>query len=253
MINYLSILNANRKMVKNIQDLSIKIFGDGADKASMLELSRLPFIKGFTTNPTLMRKAGVLDYAGFAKEVLAEIKDKPISFEVFSDDFKEMEHQARIINSWADNVYVKIPITNTKKESTFDLVKKLAGEGVKLNITAILTVPQVAHIVRALSPKTPSVISVFAGRIADTGVNPLPVMKEAKAITSRVLGCELLWASPRQLLDIYHANDTGAEIVTVTSDILKKLEKIGYDHEEYSLDTVKMFYEDGQKAGFHFD
>ena len=237
-------------MVKNVSDLNIKIFGDGADKASMLELARLPFIRGFTTNPTLMRKAGVSDYVGFAKEVLAEIKDKPISFEVFSDDLGEMEHQARIINSWAENVYVKIPITNTKRESSFELVKKLSHEGVKLNITAILTIPQVEHIVQALSPKTPSVISVFAGRIADTGVNPLPVMKEAKAITSQISGCELLWASPRQLLDIYHADEAGAEIVTVTSDILKKLEKVGYDHEEYSLDTVKMFYEDGQKAGF---
>jgi transaldolase len=240
-------------MVKNIPDLNIKIFGDGADKASMLELARLPFIKGFTTNPTLMHKAGVLDYADFAREVLSEIKDKPVSFEVFSDDFKEMESQARIISSWANNVYVKIPITNTKRESSFDLVKKLAGEGVKLNITAILTIPQVAHIVRALSPKTPSVISVFAGRIADTGVNPVPIMKEAKAITSQVPGCELLWASPRQLLDIYRANEAGSEIVTVTPDILKKLDKIGYDHDELSLDTVKMFYEDGQKAGFHFD
>lgn len=240
-------------MVKSIHDLNIKIFGDGADKASMLELSRLPFIKGFTTNPTLMRKAGISDYAGFAREVLAEIKDKPISFEVFSDDLKEMEHQARIINGWAENVYVKIPITNTKRESSFELVKKLAGEGVKLNITAILTIPQVEHIVRALSPKTPSVISVFAGRIADTGVNPVPIMKEAKAITSQLPGCELLWASPRQLLDIYHAAEAGAEIITVTPDILKKLDKIGYDHDELSLDTVKMFYEDGQKAGFHFD
>lgn len=237
-------------MIKSVSDLNIKIFGDGADKASMLELACLPFIKGFTTNPTLMRKAGVSDYAGFAKEVLAEIKDKPISFEVFSDDLKEMEHQARIINGWADNVYVKIPITNTRRESSFELVRKLAEEGVKLNVTAILTIPQVEHITRALSPKTSSVISVFAGRIADTGVNPLPIMKEAKAITSRIPGCELLWASPRQLLDIYYADEAGAEIVTVTSDILKKLEKVGYDHEEYSLDTVKMFYEDGQKAGF---
>lgn len=240
-------------MVKSIRDLNIKIFGDGADKASMIELARLPFIKGFTTNPTLMHKAGVLDYADFAKEVLAEIKDKPISFEVFSDDLTEMGYQARIINGWAENIYVKIPITNTKRESSFDLVKKLSGEGIKLNITAILTIPQIKHIVRALSPKIPSIISVFAGRIADTGVNPVPVMKEAKAITSQIPGCELLWASPRQLLDIYHAAEAGSEIITVTPDILKKLDKIGYNHNELSLDTVKMFYEDGQKAGFHFD
>ncbi|MEK7465653.1 MAG: transaldolase [Patescibacteria group bacterium] len=237
-------------MPKKAHELKIKIFADGAEKEGMVALAKEPHIKGFTTNPTLMRKAGITDYASFAKDILGVIRDKPISFEVFSDDFNEMERQARIINSWAPNVYVKIPITNTKKESSFDLVKKLVGEEIKLNVTAILTVSQVAHIVRALSPKTPSIISVFAGRIADTGVNPTPIMKEAKAITSQVSRCELLWASPRQLLDIYHADEVGCEIVTVTSDILKKLEKVGYDHHELSLDTVKMFYDDGQKAGY---
>lgn len=235
---------------KQAHELRVKIFADGAEKASMVELARDPLIKGFTTNPTLMRKAGVSDYAGFAKEVLAEIKNKPVSFEVFSDDFKEMERQARIINAWAPNVYVKIPVMNTKRESSFDLVKRLAADGVKLNLTAILTVPQTKHIVAALNPKVPSIVSVFAGRIADTGVDPMPAMKECKAITSGVPQCELLWASTRQLLDIYDAEAAGCEIITVTPDILKKLGKVGYDHHELSLDTVKMFYEDGQKVGY---
>lgn len=237
-------------MVKKIEDLRIKIFADGAEKASMLELARQPFIKGFTTNPTLMRKAGVTDYAAFAKEVLTEIKDKPVSFEVFSDDFNEMERQARIIASWAPNVYVKIPITNTKRESSFDLVKKLAVGGIKINSTAILTVPQVRRISQALSPNVPAIISVFAGRIADTGVDPLLVMREAKQVLAPYKNYELLWASPRQLLDIYKAEEAGCEIITVTSDILKKLDKIGYDNDELSLDTVKMFYDDGQKVGY---
>jgi transaldolase len=237
-------------MPKKAHELRVKIFADGAEKASMVALAKDPLIKGFTTNPTLMRKAGVTDYAVFAKEVLAEIKDKPVSFEVFSDDFKEMERQAKIINAWAPNVYVKIPITNTKRESSFDLVKKLAGEGVKINATAILTVAQVRHIVAALNPKIPSIISVFAGRIADTGVDPLPIMKECKAITVLNPNCELLWASPRQLFDIYNAEAAQCEIITVTPDILKKLEKVGYDHHELSLDTVKMFYDDGQKVGY---
>ncbi len=237
-------------MPPKAHQLKIKIFADGAEKASMVALAKDPLVKGFTTNPTLMRKAGVTDYAGFAKEVLAEIKDKPVSFEVFSDDFKEMERQARIINAWAPNVYVKLPITNTKRESAFDLAKKLSAQGVKLNMTAILTVPQVQHIVAALNPKVPAIISVFAGRVADTGVNPIPLMKEAKAITGAFPKYELLWASPRQLLDIYHAEEAKSDIITVTPDILKKLEKVGYDHHELSLDTVKMFYDDGQKVGY---
>ncbi len=235
---------------KKAHELKVKIFADGAEKASILELYRDPLVKGFTTNPTLMRKAGVTDYVGFAKEVLAEVKNKPISFEVFSDDFREMERQARIINSWAKNVYVKIPIMNTKRESSFDLVKKLASDRVKINVTAILTVPQVRHISAALSPNVPAVISVFAGRIADTGVNPLPIMKEAKAVLAQYKNYELLWASPRQLLDIYNAEEAGCEIITVTPEILKKTEKVGYDHHELSLDTVRMFYKDGQKVGY---
>src|SRR6185437_6746507 len=174
----------------------------------------------------------------------------PISFEVFSDDFAEMERQARIINGWAPNVYVKIPITNTKKESSYDLIKKLSGEGVKLNITAILPVEQVSHIVSALSPSVPTIISVFAGRIADTGIEPVPVMKACKDILKANPNWELLWASPRELYNIYQAEEVGADIITVTPDILKKTEKIGYDLTELSLDTVKMFYDDGQKVGY---
>lgn len=237
-------------MTKKIHELRVKIFADGAEKAGMLELAKEPFIQGFTTNPTLMRKAGITDYAGFAKEILSLIKDKPISFEVFSDDFAEMERQARIIASWASNVYVKIPITNTKKESSFDLVKKLATEGIKLNVTAILTLPQVEHIAKALSPHAPAIISVFAGRIADTGVNPIPIMKQAKQMLAAQPKHELLWASPRQLYNIYDAEEAGCDIITVSHDILKKLDKVGYDHHDLSLETVKMFYDDGQKVGY---
>jgi len=237
-------------MVKPVHELRIKIFADGADKNGMLALAANPLIKGFTTNPTLMRKAGVSDYAGFAKEILAAIREKPVSFEVFSDDFAEMERQARIIASWAPNVYVKIPITNTKSASSFGVVKKLAADGIKLNITAVLTLAQVKNIVLALTANTPAIISVFAGRIADTGTDPVPIMKEAKALLAGHPNIELLWASPRELLNIYDADSAGADIITVTSDILKKLDKIGYDHTMLSLDTVKMFYEDGRAAGY---
>lgn len=237
-------------MIKQLQDLHIKIFADGADKASMLELASNPLIKGFTTNPTLMRKAGVTDYTGFAKEILAEIKDKPVSFEVFSDDFPEMERQARIINSWAPNVYVKIPITNTQKEPSYDLIKKLSKDGIKLNVTAIFSLAQVKNTKDALTIDVPSIISVFAGRLADTGVDPVPVMKEAKAILADSPKVELLWASPRELLNIYHAEEAGSDIITVTPDVLKKAANIGLDPEEFSLQTVKMFYDDGQKVGY---
>lgn len=237
-------------MPRKLSELQIKIFADGAEKASMIGAAKDSIIKGFTTNPTLMRKAGVTDYAAFAKEILAEIKDKPISFEVFSDDFAEMERQARIIASWADNVYVKIPITNTKKESAFDLVKKLAAERIKLNITAILTAEQVAHIAKALTPGVPAIISVFAGRIADTGVDPMPLMRECKKILEANPEYELLWASPRELYNIFQAEEVGAAIITVTPEILKKAEKIGYDLGELSRETVQMFYDDGQKVGY---
>jgi transaldolase len=234
----------------NIKDLKIKIFGDGADKASILELTRKPYIKGFTTNPTLMRKAGVENYELFAKDILSLVTTLPISFEVFSDEFPEMERQARIINSWGANVYVKIPITNTKGESSFEVVRHLSEEGVKLNVTAVFTPRQVAHIAQALAPGVPSIVSVFAGRVADTGVDPIPLMKECKSILGKYPGVELLWASPRELLNIFQADEMGCDIVTVTPDILKKLDNVGYDLEQFSVDTVKMFFDDGQKAGY---
>lgn len=236
--------------MKKATDLRIKIFADGAEKAAMLELAKKPFVKGFTTNPTLMRKGGVSDYAGFAHEILAAIPDKPISFEVFSDDFSEMERQARLIASWGENVYVKIPITNTKGQSSIPLIKKLVSRKVKVNVTAILTLPQVNAAVNALSPKTPSVVSVFAGRIADTGRDPAPIMKEAKKLLAKNKKAELLWASTREVFNIAQAEDIGCHIITVPNDILKKLEKWRYDLEKLSLDTVKMFYEDGRAAGY---
>lgn len=233
---------------KKAHELKIKIFADGAERDGMIELHKVPYIKGFTTNPTLMKKAGITDYAGFAKEILTHIKDKPVSFEVFSDDFNEMERQARIINGWAPNVYVKIPVMNTERQSAAKLIEKLSKEGIQLNVTAILTLEQVKEVVDALDKKTPAIISVFAGRIADTGHNPMPIMKEAKGMMSPNM--ELLWASPRQLYNIYEAEEVGSDIITVSHDILKKLEKVGFDHHELSWETVKMFYDDGQKVGY---
>jgi len=243
---FLTIMGAPKKLA----ELNIKIFADGADKASIVELAKNPLIKGFTTNPTLMRKAGVTDYAAFAKEILPEIGTKPISFEVFSDDFAEMERQARIIASWGENIYVKIPVTNTKKQSSAALIKKLSSEGIKLNVTAILTVEQVVEVASALVSDIPAIVSVFAGRIADTGVNPVSLMRECKAILGSKPAFELLWASPRELFNIYQADEVGADIITVTPEILKKAEKIGYDLGELSRETVQMFYDDGQKAGY---
>jgi transaldolase len=237
-------------MPKKLEELKIKVFADGAEKASMLELATKPYIKGFTTNPTLMNKAGITDYEAFAKDILSVIKDRPISFEVFSDDFSEMERQARLIASWGENVYVKIPITNTKREPSYELIKTLAAGGIKMNVTAVFTLEQVKGTIAALSPETPAVISVFAGRIADTGVDPIPLMKEAKALLAAYSKFELLWASPRELLNIFHAEEAGSDIITVTPDLLKKAEKIGYSLDDFSADTVKMFYDDGQKAGY---
>ncbi len=238
--------------MSNIPSLDrIKIFADGASLPSMLEAARDPKIAGLTTNPTLMRKAGISDYRAFAKEVLAVIKDKPISFEVFADEFPEMQRQAREIATWGDNVYVKIPITNTKRASAAPLVKELAGAGVKLNVTAICTLDQVRETAAALKGGAPSVVSVFAGRIADTGRDPVPLMKEALGICRAAgAGIELLWASPRELLNIIQAAEVGCDIITVTPDLLKKLELVGKDLAEFSLDTVQMFYRDAQAAGF---
>jgi transaldolase len=236
--------------MKTLEQLNVKIFADGADLDGILELYRNPHIRGFTTNPTLMAKSGISDYEKFSRQVLEHIPDHPISFEVFSDEFDEMERQAREIASWGKNVYVKIPVTNTRHESAESLVRRLAGEGVQLNVTALMTVEQVDWVSKALDSHAPSYISVFAGRIADTGRDPMPLMKEAVEIMSPHKTQELIWASPRELLNIFHADEVGCHVITVTHDILKKLALVGKDLDEYSLDTVKMFYGDAQKAGF---
>lgn len=236
--------------MKKVEDLKVKIFADGADKAGMLEMYEKPFVKGLTTNPTLMKKAGITDYRAFCKDILNSIKDKPLSFEVFSDNFSEMERQALEIGSWGENVYVKIPITNTKQEVCYDLVKKLAAKKVKLNVTALMTLDQVKKVVASLDPNIPSYVSVFAGRVADTGRDPVPMMSQAVEILKASPASELIWASPRELLNIFQADDIGCHVITVTNDLLKKLSLVGYDLDQYSLDTVKMFYKDAVDAGF---
>jgi len=234
----------------SIANLKVKIFADGADKSGILELAQNPAITGFTTNPTLMAKAGITDYEAFCRELVELIPDRPFSFEVFADDFDEMERQGRKIASWGPNIYLKLPITNTKGEFIGDLAKKLAGEGVKLNITAILTLAQVRDIVPCLEGTPSSYVSVFAGRVADTGVDPLPLMTASVELLKLNPNLELIWASPRELLNIFQADAIGCQIITVTHDTLKKLSLVGKDLGEYSLDTVKMFYGDGLKAGF---
>jgi len=236
--------------MKTVEQLNVKIFADGADKAGMLEMYAKPFVKGLTTNPTLMKKAGITDYRAFCKEILTSIKDKPLSFEVFSDDFAEMERQAIEIASWGENVYVKIPVTNTKQETCYALVKKLATQKVKLNVTALMTLDQVRDVVASLDPSVPSYVSVFAGRVADTGFDPVPMMAKSVEILKAAPASELIWASPRELLNIFQADEIGCHVITVTNDILKKLSLVGYDLDEYSLDTVKMFYKDAVEAGF---
>jgi transaldolase len=235
----------------------IKIFADGASVPSILASAKNPRIAGFTTNPTLMRKDGVSDYRAFAREVLAHVKALPISFEVFADDFAEMRRQAQEIRSWGDNVYVKIPITNTRRESSIPLVAELAASGVKVNVTAICTLAQVAAAAKALAGGAPSVVSVFAGRIADTGRDPVPLMREALALCrarddagQADRRIELLWASPRELLNIVQAAEVGCDIITVTPDLLKKLELVGKDLADYSLETVQMFFRDAKAAGY---
>ncbi len=236
--------------IPNPARLRIKLFADGADRAAMLEMYRNPLIKGFTTNPTLMRKAGVADYPAFAREIVAAIPDRPISFEVFSDEFEEMERQAALIAGWGREVNVKIPITNTRRESSVPLIAKLAGAGVKLNVTAVMTLAQVRDVCHALAGGPPAIVSVFAGRIADTGRDPVPLMAAARELTRMAPNVELLWASPRELLNIFQADDVGCDIITATNDVLKKLELVGKDLDEFSLDTVKMFRDDAVKAGF---
>jgi len=236
--------------MKSNLDLSVKLFADGADKAAMLELYANPLIQGFTTNPTLMRKAGITDYEAFARDILAAIPDRPISLEVFADEFPEMERQARKITAWGDNVYVKIPVTNTRREPSLDLICRLAHSGVKLNVTALLTLDQVRQVSAALGGGAPSCVSVFAGRIADTGRDPVPLMAAAVEIVSSYPNMELIWASPRELLNIFQADSIGCHIITATPDILKKLPLVGKNLHDYSLDTVKMFYDDAVKSGF---
>ena len=230
--------------------LKVKLFADGADLAGMLEMYRKPRIKGFTTNPTLMRKAGISDYRGFAQEVLTHIADRPISFEVFADEFEEMERQAMEIAEWGENVFVKIPVTNSRGESAIELIRRLSESGVKLNVTALLTLEQVYEVSAGLADGPEAFVSVFAGRIADTGIDPIPVMRSAVEHLHTVPNVELIWASPRELLNVFQANDVGCHVITATNDILKKLDLVGKDLREYSLETVRMFYEDGQKAGF---
>jgi transaldolase len=236
--------------MKKLPELQIKIFADGADKEGMLEMYRQPYIKGFTTNPTLMRKAGVSDYEVFAKDIIQAIPDRPISFEVFSDDFIEMERQALKISEWGENVYVKIPVTNTRGESAVELVGRLAGAGVKMNVTAMMPLSQVRDAAKVLAGGPPSYLSVFAGRIADSGRDPVPVMAEAVEICADYPNIELIWASPRELLNIFQADAIGCHIITVTNNVLNKLSLIGKDLNEYSLETVKMFYDDALEAGY---
>ena len=236
--------------MSDIKALKVKLFADGADIAGMKEMAANPLIKGFTTNPTLMRKAGVADYKAFARDVLRAIPDRPVSFEVFADDFSTMESQALEIASWGRNVNVKIPVTNTKGEFSGALIERLSKAGVKLNVTALLTLEQVKAVTERLSAETPAIISVFAGRIADTGRDPVPLMAEAVKVMQVKPKAELIWASPRELLNIFQADAIGCHIITATNDILKKLSLVGKDLGQYSLETVDMFHKDASAAGF---
>src|ERR1700693_1092590 len=236
--------------MKSLAELRVQIFADGADNASMLELYRQPYIKGFTTNPTLMRKAGVTDYERFASEILQHITDRPISFEVFADDEREMERQARKIARWASNVYVKIPVTNTRREPMYNLIRRLSQDGIQINATALLALDQVDYVAQALRGGAPSYISVFAGRVADTGRDPVPLMQSALKLMAPEPRCQLVWPSPRELLNIFQADEIGCHIITVTSDVLKKISLVGKDLHEYSLETVQMFHNDAAHSKF---
>ena len=233
-----------------MDNLKVKIYADGADRDGMLEMYAKSYIQGFTTNPTLMKKAGITDYKAFAHEILQAIPDRPISFEVFADEFTDMERQALEIKTWGENVYVKIPVSNTRQEMAYDLIERLSGVGVHLNVTAILTLEQVQNVADALKDGPDSIVSVFAGRIADTGVDPVPVMQEALTLLSVAPKAELLWASPREVLNIYQADNIGCHIITATNDLIRKLALGGKDLAEYSLETVQMFYDDAQSAGY---
>ena len=236
--------------MKTVKELKVQIFADGADVKGMAEMAKEPWISGFTTNPTLMRKVGISDYEKFAKDVLDTVRGLPISFEVFADDFPEMERQAKKIASWGKNVFVKLPITNTKGESALELAHRLAQAGVQLNVTALMTLEQVAQTAAALKGGPKNYISVFAGRIADTGRDPVPHMTAALALMEQSPTSELIWASPRELLNVFQADAIGCHVITVTNDILGKLKLVGKDLKGYSLETVEMFYRDGKAAGF---
>jgi len=236
--------------LRRLAELKIKLFADGADKTQILRFYANPLIRGFTTNPTLMRSAGVKNYEAFAREILDVIRDRPISFEVFADNFGEMERQARKIAAWGENVYVKIPISNTKRQSSMELAGQLAHSGVKVNITAVLTLDQVRAAADALTGGSPGIISIFAGRIADTGRDPVPTVAAAVDLVSAYSNIELIWASPRELLNIFQANDAGCHIITVPETILAKLETVGKDLDEFSLETVAMFHHDAARSGY---
>jgi transaldolase len=234
----------------SVDQLTIKIFADGADLKGMKEAAAQPLVKGFTTNPTLMRQAGVTDYKQFALDVLKLIPDRPVSFEVFADDFPTMEAQGREIASWGRNVYVKVPVTNTKGEFAGPLLSRLSGAGIKLNVTAIMTNEQVRRVAAALAKDIPAIVSVFAGRIADTGRDPVPLMREAVSLLQERPQAELLWASPRELLNIFQADEIGCHIITVTGEVIRKLALVGKDLDRFSLETVAMFYKDALSAAF---
>lgn len=236
--------------MKPVDKLRVKLFADGADFDGIMKMHANPLIKGFTTNPTLMRKAGITDYEAFSRKLLGAITDRPVSLEVFADEFDQMERQALAIASWGKNVNVKIPVTNTRREFAGPLIRKLSAAGVVLNVTALLTLDQVRAVTDALAPDTPAIISVFAGRIADTGTDPVPVMAEAVKIMRARPKSELIWASPRELLNIFQADEVGCHIITATNDILGKLALVGKDHDDYSLETVQMFYRDASAAGY---
>jgi transaldolase len=238
-------------MNTKISSLNIKLFADGADIDNIIKMNAEPYIKGLTTNPTLMRKAGITNYKAFALEVLTTVKEKPISFEVFSDDVNQMKLQGAEIGSWGENVFVKIPITTTSGISTAPVIEYLTSRNIKVNITAVMTVQQILNVMSAINPEISTYISVFAGRIADTGIDPLPIVSESLDVLKNISkNCELIWASPRELLNIFQADSAGCHIITATNEILSKLKLLGYDLNVYSLDTVKMFYKDAQDAGY---
>jgi transaldolase len=233
-----------------IDELKVKLFADGADLQGMLEMRENPLICGFTTNPTLMRKAGVTDYETFARQVLAAIPDRPVSFEVFADDFDGMEQQGRVIAAWGRNVYVKIPVVTTSGQFTGPVIRRMSHDGILLNVTAVMTIAQVAEVAGALSPGTPAIVSVFAGRVADTGIDPIPHMRACLDVLAKRPKAELLWASPRELLNVFQADEVGCHIITATNDVLAKLQHVGKDLTEYSRETVQMFHRDAKACGF---